>query len=79
MEVFLLVSSVARPVNVLSLDSYFLEASALTRLTCGACEHLDTHPTEAYLETGATQGPSHRELVPLEDGLFRGAANVCQI
>lgn len=80
LEVFLLVSSVARAVNVLSLDSCFLETSALTTwLTCGACEHLDTHPAEACLENGATKGPSHRELVPLEVGLFHGAANVCQI
>lgn len=55
LEVFLLVSSVARAVNVLSLDSCFLETSALTtQLTCGACEHLDTHPAEACLENGAT-------------------------
>lgn len=67
-------------VNVLSLDSRFLEASALTaRLTCGACKHLDIHPPEACLETAATQGPSHRGLVPLEGGLFHDGANVCQI
>jgi len=38
---------------------------------------LDSHLTEACLESGATQDFS--QLVPLEDGLFRGLAEACQI
>lgn len=61
LEILLLVSSIARAVNVLSLDSCFLETLALTTLlTCAAYEYLATHPAEACLETGAAQGPSHR-------------------